>query len=145
MTQEQINLLLGFLAGSPIVLYIVQQFYLRRKNKITDIDSLMDVQSKMATSLKQAREDLSALEQELRTNDIEHRNDVEALENQWKEKQDRMKTRIAELEKTIVKYDISFTLTTNPTVQVTDMKVIGKEDVMASQRMRAITNQKDKR
>jgi len=105
MTQEQINLLLGFLAGSPIVLYIVQQFYLRRKNKITDIDSLMDVQSKMATSLKQAREDLSALEQELRTNDIEHRNDVEALENQWKEKQDRMKTRIAELEKTIVKYD----------------------------------------
>jgi len=145
MTQEQINLLLGFLAGSPIVLYIVQQFYLRRKNKITDIDSLMDVQSKMATSLKQAREDLSALEQELRTNDIEHRNDVEALENQWKEKQDRMKTRIAELEKTIVKYDISFTLTTNPTVQVTDMKVIGKEDVMASQRMRAITNQKDKK
>jgi len=36
-------------------------------------------------------------------------------------------------------------MTTNPTVQVTDMKVIGKEDVMASQRMRAITNQKDKK
>src|SRR3990172_5096874 len=145
MTQEQINLLLGFLAGSPLVLYIVQQFFLRRKNKIDYGDDLLDTMNKTAASIKQAREDLTVLEAERRISEQQHEQEIADLEKTWKERQDRMKARIAELEKTIVKYDISFTLTTNPTVQVTDMKVIGKEDVMASQRMRAITNQKDKK
>jgi uncharacterized protein HemY len=138
MNQDTINLILGLLASSPLVLYIVQQFYLKKKNKIDYGDDLLDTMNKTAASIKQAREDLTVLEQERRISEKQHEQEVADLEKTWKERQDRMKARIAELEKTIVKYDISFTLTTNPSVQVTDLKVIGKEDVMASQRMRAI-------
>ena len=145
MTQEQINLLLGLLAGSPVVLYIVQQFYLRKKNKIEYGDDLLETMNKTAASIKQAREDLTVLETERRVSEQQHEQEIADLEKIWKERQDRMKNRITELEKTIVKYDISFTLTTNPSVQVTDLKVIGKEDVMASQRMRAITDPKPKK
>ena len=138
MTQEQINLLLGVLAGSPLVLYIVQQFFQRRKNKVDYGDDLLDTMNKTAASIKQAREDLTALESERRVTDQQHEQEINDLQKTWHERQERMKSRIAELEKTIVKYDVSFTLVTNPHVQVTDMKVIGREDVMASQRMRAI-------
>ena len=139
MSQEQINLILGLLASSPVVLYIVQQFYLKKKNKIDYGDDLLDTMNKTAASIKQAREDLTVLEQERRISEKQHEQEVADLEKVWHERQERMKARIAELEKTIVKYDISFTLITNPAVQVTDLKVIGKEDVMASQRMRAIS------
>jgi len=142
MTQEQINLLLGLLASSPLVLYIVQQFFQRRKNKVDYGDDLLDTMNKTAASIKQAREDLTVLEQERRITEKQHEQEVADLEKLWHERQERMKARIADLEKTIIKYDISFTLTTNPSVQVTDLKVIGKEDVMASQRMRAITREK---
>ena len=145
MTQDQINLILGIFGSSGVLLYVVQQFFLRRKNKIDYGDDLLDVMNKTAASIKQAREDLTVLENERRISEKQHEQEVADLERTWRERQDRMKARIAELEKTIVKYDISFTLTTNPSVQVTDMKVIGKEDVMASQRMRAITVNKDKK
>lgn len=138
MSQEQINLLLGFLAGSPLVLYIVQQFFMRRKNRIDYGDDLLDTMNKTAASIKQAREDLTALETERRVTDKQHEEEVAALEKLWKERQDRMKARISELEKTIVKYDISFTLITNPAVNITDLKVVGREDVLQSQKMRAV-------
>lgn len=140
MSQEQINLLLGLLAGSPLVLYIVQQFFLRRKNRIDYGDDLLETMNKTAASIKQAREDLTVLETERRVSEKQHEQELADVEKVWHERQERMKARIAELEKTIVKFDISFTLITNPSVQVTDLKVIGKEDVMASQRMRAITD-----
>lgn len=138
MSQDQINVLLGFLAGSPLVLYIVQQFFMRRKNKIDYGDDLLETMNKTAASIKQAREDLTVLETERRVTEKQHEEEVATLEKTWKERQDRMKTRILDLEKTIVKYDISFTLTTNPIVNVTDLKVVGREDVLASQKMRAI-------
>ena len=155
MTQEQINLFLGLLASSPLVLYVVQQFFQRRKNKVDFGDDLLDTMNKTAASLKQAREDLTALEQEIRQADKEHAIEIaeleqqskerqDTLERQWRERQDRMKTRVLELERTIVKYTISFTLTTHPDVQVTDLKVVGKEDAMESQKMRAIAAEKPK-
>jgi hypothetical protein len=123
---------------APVILLLVQQFLQRRKNKVDYGDDLLDTMNKTAASIKQAREDLTALEAERRVSEQQHEQEIADLEKTWKERQDRMKARIAELEKTIVKYDISFTLTTNPSVQVTDLKVIGREDVMASQRMRTI-------
>jgi hypothetical protein len=146
VTQEQINLFLaiiGILGSSGTLLYIIQQFFQRRKNKIDYGDDLLDTMNKTAASIKQAREDLTKLETERRVSEQQHEQEIADLEKTWKERQDRMKARIAELEKTIVKYEISFTLTTNPTVQVTDLKVIGREDVMASQRMRAVQRTED--
>jgi hypothetical protein len=138
MTQEQINLILGLFGSSGVLLFVVQQFLQRRKNKLDYGDDLLDTMNKTAASIKQAREDLTALESERRVSEKQHEQEIADLEKTWHERQERMKNRIAELEKTIVKYDISFTLITNPAVQVTDLKVIGKEDVMTSQRMRAI-------
>jgi hypothetical protein len=145
MNQEQINLVLGILAGSPLVLYVVQQFFLRRKNKIDYGDDLLDVANKMAASLKEARAELQSMEQELRSIEHEHEEEIDALRKQQNDRVDRMKARVLELERTIVKYDVSFTLVTHPNVQVTDMKVVGKEDVMASQRMKAISDEKAKK
>ena len=145
MTQDQINVILGVLASSPLVLYVVQQFFQRRKNKVDYGDNLLDVTNKMSEQLKKAREDLLALQNELQVSEVAHSKDVELLEKQWHERQERLKGRISDLEKTIVKYDISFTLTTHPQVQVTDLKVIGKEDVLASQKLKAVTSQEIER
>jgi hypothetical protein len=123
---------------SPVILFVIQQFYQRRKNKADYGDDLLDVTNKMAASLKQAREELAALESEMKAADKEHDEEVRALQAQWEERQTRMKSRVRELEKVIVKYDISFTLVTHPQVQVTDLKVLSKEDVLASQKMKAI-------
>ena len=130
---------------SPIFVIIIQQWYAKRKNKVDYGDDLLDVTNKMAKSLKEAREDLSALETEMRQADNEHTQEISSLEKQWRERQDRMRTRIVELEKVIVKYDISFTLTTHPQVQLTDLKVISKDDVTASQKMSAIRADGDKK
>jgi len=146
MKQDQINLFLaiiGILGSSGTLLYIIQQFFQRKKNRVDYGDDLLDTMNKTAASIKQAREDLTALEAERRVTEQQHEQEINDLQKTWHERQERMKARIAELEKTIVKYDISFTLITNPSVQVTDLKVIGKEDVMASQRMRAVQRTED--
>jgi hypothetical protein len=139
MSQEQINILLALLVPCmPVITILIQQFLARRKNKIDYGDDLLDVTNKMAASLKEARAELSSLEQELRTSEQQHADEIGVLEKQWKERQNLLRGRIRDLERTIIKYDISFTLTTHPTVQITDLKVVGKEDVMASQKIRAI-------
>jgi len=145
MTQEQINLLLAVLVPlMPVVTIMVQQYLARRKNKLDYGDDLLDVTNKMAASLKEARAELASLEQELRASDKQHADEISVLDRGWKERQDLLRGRIRELERTIVNYDISFTLTTHPMVQVTDLKVVGKEDVMASQKMRAIREDQTK-
>src|SRR5438045_2774614 len=120
---------------APAAFYLIQQWVQKRKNKVDYGDDLLEVINKTTASLRQAREDLSALELEMRKTDSEHTAETVALEKQWRERQDRMRARVVELEKIIVRYDISFTLTTHPQVQVTDLKVISKEDVTASQKM----------
>lgn len=147
MSQEQINIFLaviGILGSSGTLLYIIQQFFQRRKNKIDYGDNLLDVTNKMSEQLKKAREDLFALQNELQVSEVAHSKDTELMEKQWHERQERLKSRISDLEKSINKYDISFTLTTHPFVNITDLKVVGKEDVLASQKMRAITGEKKK-
>jgi hypothetical protein len=141
MSQDHINILLAILVPfMPVITIMVQQVLARRKNKIDYGDDLLEVTNKMAASLKEARAELSALEQELRTSEQQHADEIGVLEKQWKERQDLLRGRIRDLERTIIKYDISFTLTTHPTVQITDLKVVGKEDVMASQKMKTIRN-----
>ncbi len=126
------------IASIPIVLYLIQQFYTRRKNRADYGDDLLEVTNKMAASLRDAHEELGALKLEMREADQEHTNEIATIEKTWRERQDRMRARVVELEKVIVKYDISFTLTTHPQVTVTDLKVVGKDDVTASQKMNAV-------
>lgn len=130
---------------APILLFIIQQAFARRQHKLDYGDNLLDVTNKLAASLKQSRADISALELEMRNTDKEHTAEMSSLEKTWRERQDRMRQRVIELEAIIVKYDISFTLTTHPQVQVTDLKVVGKEDVSASQKMSAIRMEQDKK
>ena len=145
MDQDSLNKILATLTVvMPLVILLINQFLQRRKNKIEYGDDLLEVTNKTVASLKQARLDLTALETELRTSDKEHVAEIAALEKAWKERQDRMKARILELEKVIVKYDVSFTLVTHPNVQVTNLQVVGKENVAESQKMRAVITQDQK-
>ena len=145
MDQDRLNTLLAVLTVvMPVLIILINQFLQRRKNKIEYGDDLLEVTNKTVASLKQARLDLTALETELRTSDKEHVAEIAALEKTWKERQDRMKARILELEKVIVKYDVSFTLVTHPSVQVTNLQVIGKENVAESQKIKAISSQDQK-
>ncbi len=137
MNENVISIIVTALVA-PVVLLLAQNILARRKNKVDYGDNLLDITNQMAASLKQAREDLTTLETEMRNADKDHSQEMATLEKTWRERQDRMRMRVVELEKIIVKYDISFTLTTHPSVQVTDLKVISKEDVTASQKMNAI-------
>ncbi len=127
MNESLVGIIIASLA-SPAVLYLLQQWNRRRNNKVEYGDDLLDVTNKMAASLKEARQDLSALEIEMRKTDREHTEEVDQLDKQWQAKQDeakrswderqaRLKARVLELEKIIIRYDISFTLTTHPQVQ----------------------------
>jgi len=143
MNETTINVIITAILA-PLVLLIAQQWYHCRKNKVDYGDDLLDTMNKTAASLKEARTEIATLETELRQADEKHEEDMQAIKRGWDERQARLKARIADLEKVIVKYDISFTLVTHPQVQVTDLKVVGKEDVMASQKLQAIRGQERK-
>src|SRR5687768_5955811 len=105
MAQEHINLLLAVLVPCmPVITILIQQFLARRKNKIDYGDDLLEVTNKMAASLKEARAELTALEQELRSSEQQHSDEIGVLEKQWKERQDILRGRIRDLERTIIKY-----------------------------------------
>lgn len=130
---------------APAVLLLIQNFVQRRKNKLDYGDDLLETMNKTAASLREARTELQSMEQEIKSIEKEHEQELEDMKNQHNARIDRLKSRITELEKFIVKYDISFSLTTHPNVQITDLKVVGKEDVLASQKMKAIREAAEKK
>lgn len=126
---------------APALTLILQQVFARRKNKADYGDNLLDVVNKTSESLKKAREEIAQMDNTLRQLDTTHEQEITDLQHQHKRERDRLRQRLTELEKVLVRYDISFTLTTHPEVRVENLKVIGKEDVSASQKLKAITPQ----
>lgn len=123
----------------PALTLMLNQWYQRRKNRADYGDDLLDVLNKATSSLRETREEMASLEAEIRQNDLQHEEEIRALKRGWDERQQRMKDRIKELEKIIVKYEISFTMQTHPTVQINDLRIVAKEDVLASQKLSALT------
>lgn len=146
MTQEQLNIALAILTvAMPLLLKLVEQWYLKRKNKIDYSDDLVETMNKTAASLREARTEITSMEAELRSIDKQHAEEIEDLKTQHNGRIERLKNRISDLEKVFVKYSVSFTLITHPDVQVTDLKVVGKESVSESQKMKAVTEEQSKK
>ena len=89
--------------------------------------------------MKKDREEIALLDQQLKQIDMTHEQEIEDLQHQHKRERERLRERIQALEKVLVKYDISFTLIAHPEVKVENLKVIGKEDVLESQKVRTIS------
>jgi uncharacterized membrane protein YccC len=140
MTEGVITTFIVAIAG-PILTLAIQQFFTRRKNKADYGDNLLDVVNKTSESLKKAREEIAQMDQTLRQLDQTHEQEITDLQHQHKRERDRLRARLTELEKVLVRYDISFTLTTHPEVRVENLKVIGKDETTSSQKLKAITPQ----
>lgn len=139
MSQEAVNLVLGVLvAVMPVITLLAQKIMSRRKDATEYGNDLLEVANNTAKALKAAREELDAVNEQVKGMGEEHEREIEELRNEQNKRIDRMKARILELEKVIVRYEISFTLQTHPVVQVNDLKVVGKESVSDSQKLRAV-------
>ena len=143
MTQEQVNLILGILTlVVPTATFIIRDWWRKRKNTITYGDNLLEAMNKTTESLKQARSEISAMDAALRQMDKTHEDELTDLQHQHKRERERLRDRIRALEKVLVRYDISFTLTTHPDVRVENLKVIGKEtSVTDTDKMKAVTKE----
>lgn len=144
MSQETLNLILSILlpAGVTTLGFMVRDWWRKRKNTIQYGDDLVEAMNKTAASLKQARAEIGELDQSLRAQDEQHQAELDDLQHQHKRERERLRERLLQLEKVLRSYDISFTLTTHPEVKVTDVKVTGREDVMQSQKIQAIREDK---
>jgi len=129
---------------APALTLAIQQFFTRRKNKADYGDNLLDVVNKTSESLKKAREEIAQMDTTLRQLDTTHEQEITDLQHQHKRERERLRARLTELEKVLVRYDISFTLIAHPDVRVENLKVVGREDakgVNDSQKLKAITPQ----
>ena len=127
--------------AAPIVLLAVQQFFLRRKNKLDYGDNLLEGMNKMSEQLKKARQEISEMDTQLRQLDQTHEQEIQDLQHQHKRERERLRNRLDILEKVLVRYSISFTLRTHPDIQIENLKVTGMEDVSDSQKLKAMTPQ----
>lgn len=139
MEQWQINLLLGLASPvSAILALVLQKYFSRKKDSAEFGNEILELANNTAKSLKDARDELEAMDKEIKNIQNDHEKEISDLREEQNKRIDRMKQRIHDLEKVIVRYEISFTLQTHPTVQINDLKVTGKEDLTESQRLRAI-------
>ena len=142
MTQEQVNLILGILAfAGPILVLVTRDWLRKRKNKLDYGDNLLDAMNKTTESLKAARSEIQTLDTQLNQQDKSHEQEINDLQHQHKRERERLRERITALERKWNEYDISFTLKTHPELIIENLKVSGKEDVSASQKLKAITPQ----
>lgn len=145
MTQEQVNLVLGILTlVVPTVTFIARDWWRKRRNTITYGDNLLEAMNKTTESLKQARSEISAMDAALRQMDKTHEEEITDLQHQHKRERERLRERVRALEKVLVRYDISFTLTTHPDVRVENLKVIGKDTTLSdTDKVKAIAKEMD--
>jgi hypothetical protein len=143
MTQEQVNLILGVLTLLvPTATFVIRDWWRKRKNTITYGDNLLEAMNKTTESLKQARSEISAMDVALRQMDKTHEEEITDLQHQHKRERERLRGRIQALEKVLVRYDISFTLTTHPDVKVENLRVVGKDTMLTdTDKMKAVTQE----
>lgn len=144
MSETTLQLILGIVL--PVVVttlgFITRDWWRKRKNTISYGDNLIDAMNKTTETLKKARTEIAEIQEMMRTQDEQHSQEIEDLQHQHRRERDRLKKRLDELEKVLVRYDVSFTLVTKPDVKVENLKVVGMEDAMStSQKMKAITQE----
>ena len=144
MTQEQINIVLVILPFlSPILMFLIQKYFSKGRDNAEYGSDLVDLVNKTTDALKKAKEDLLQSEKEYEnTTDAmraSHDAALEALRIDLNARINRQKARIEELETIKRVYTISFDLVTHPNVELKNPQVTAMDDVHASQKMRAVT------
>jgi len=140
MEQTEVNLILGLATlVVPTIAFILRDWWRKRKGTVTYGDNLLEAMNKTTAALRDARGEIASMDDDMRLMDTKHETEIQDLIHKHKRERDALAERIRTLEKVLVRYDISFTLTTHPEVRVDNVRVQGREEVFDSQKLRAIT------
>lgn len=153
MSQEQINGLLAIVSllglFMPLISKVVDKILARGKDKVEFSGDLLDLYNKTTEALRKTREDLTKSEDEydktvdaMRTG---HDAQLEALRIELNGRINRQKARIEELENIRRVYTINFDLVTHPNAEIKNMSVKPMDDVSASQKIKAVVIEQEKK
>ena len=153
MSQEQINALLAIVSllglFMPLINKVADKVLARGKDKVEFSGDLLELYNKTTEALRKTREDLSKSETEYdKTVDAMregHNASLEALRVELNGRINRQKARIEELENVRRVYTINFDLVTHPNAEVKNMSVKPMDDVSASQKIKAVVIEPEKR
>ena len=153
MSQEQINAVLAIAAllglFMPLISKVVDKVFARGKDKVEFSGDLLELYNKTTEALRKTREDLTKSEEQYdETVDAlreGHNASLEALRVELNGRINRQKSRIEELENVRRVYTINFDLVTHPNAEIKNMSVKPMDDVSASQKIRAIVVEPEKK
>jgi vacuolar-type H+-ATPase subunit I/STV1 len=149
MTQEQLNVLLAVWAvAAPIITLVVQKYFSKNRDNADYGSDLLNMLNQATESLKKSREEKTATEEQyektLTAVRQEHSAAIASVRSEYDGRIDRLKSRVLELENVQRIYEIKFDLVTHPNVEVKNVSAKAMDDVTASQKMKAITNEQIK-
>jgi hypothetical protein len=140
MDQNTVNLILGLSTIIfPTLGFVLRDWWKKRKGTAQFGTELVDAMTKTSIALKDARSEITLMSAEMLQMDKKHEGEIQDLIHKHKRDRTSLTERIQELEKRLIKYDVSFTLTTHPDVRVDNIRVTGSENLLDSHKIKAIT------
>lgn len=144
MTQEQINVLLGAMTiAVPFLQFLLGKYFNQKKDSAEYGQDLLQIANDATDQLRKAREELSSTEDRYESVIKSLRDEYEAviksIRAEGDARHESLKNRIAELERVTKMYTIKFDLITHPNVEIKNVEAKPRDDVSASQKLRAIT------
>ena len=146
MTQEQINLLLaGLTILMPVFNYLLQKYFARNKDTVEYSSDLLKVANDAADALRKTREDMTKSEENyektIQSMQQAHEASIQAIRSEYDGRHERLKARIADLERVTKIYAIQFDLVTAPNVEIRNIQARAMDDLSASQKLKTITQE----
>lgn len=144
MTQEQINVVLVILPiAIPFIQFLLNKYFSKNKDTVEYSSDLLKIANEATETLRKDREERTKAEESyekvIASIRKEHDAAVTSIRQEYDGRHERLKARIAELERVQKVYAISFDLLTHPNVEIRNMQARAMDDVSASQKMKAIT------
>jgi vacuolar-type H+-ATPase subunit I/STV1 len=146
MTQEQINVILVLLPITiPFVQFLLTKYFSKPKDTAEYSSDLLKITNDATEALRKARDELNAVEEASEKTIAairrEHEAAIASIRQEYDGRHERLKARILELERVQKVYAIQFDLVTHPNVEIRNMTARSMDDVSASQKIKAITEE----
>jgi hypothetical protein len=143
MSQEQINVLLAALTITvPIVQFLLNKFFSHKKDNAEYGQDLLQIANDATEQLRKTRDDLTKTEDRyeevIKSIRSEYQAVIKTMTIEADARHEGLKSRIAELERVTKMYTIKFDLITHPNVEIRNVEAKPRDDVSASQKLRAI-------
>jgi hypothetical protein len=144
MSQEQINVLLAAMTISvPFVQFLLTKYFSHKRDNAEYGQDLLQIANDATDQLRKTRDELTKTEDRYEEVIKSLRNEYEAVIKTIRAEADArhegLKGRISELERVTKMYTIKFDLITHPNVEIKNIEAKPRDDVSASQKLRAIT------